>query len=305
MNKKNYIWLGILVILVIVFFLSRQREFVERRMDLFNFNSDDITRVEFIQPVDTLIIVRTEGGWMIEHPRVVPVRETQLTRFFTEYLELTASRTPISESVDRQERFQVDEASGIQIAVFGRNNRLLSRKFLGRGQNPNVAYIRAANDNKIYQISNVFSAVNPSMHAWRENRIVTFAENEINSIAIARGGTTYTLTQEFGMWNVVFADEEHNITLGNADFRRFMNTLTGLSTNVFFDDEYESFEARFVNPALGFLVTLNTGEEVILSIAQLDDNAYILKRNDETNTLYRLTAGLFNQLAVEADRFIE
>ena len=305
MNKKNIIWLVILVVLIIVFFLSRQREFVERRMDLFNFNSDDITRIEFIQPADTLIIVRTDAGWMIEHPIAFPVRETQLTRFFTDFIGLSASRTPISESVDRQERFQVDEASGIQVAIFGRNNRLLSRMFFGRGQNPNVAYIRAANDNKIYQISNVFSAVNPTMSVWREDRIVTFAENEINSISVARGGSSYSLTQEFGMWNIVYNGEEHNISQGNSDFRRFMNALTGLRTSVFFDGEYENFAARLANPNLAFLITLENGDEVMLSIVQNDENTFALQRNGETDTLFRLMLGQFNQLDVEGDRFIE
>ena len=306
MNKRNLILLAVLVVLLGVFLLSRQRENVERRRDLFNINANEITRIEFTQPfADTLIIARIEGSWVIGQPRVAPVRETQITRFLNEYLGLTTSRIPISESVDRHAFYQVDEESAIQIAIFGRNNRALSRKFFGRGQNPSIAYIRAENNNNVFQVDNIFSAINPNLGVWREDRIVTFAENQINTISVARGTEIYQLTQDFGMWSLVHADSTHAIAIGNSDFRRFINGLTALRTNVFFDDEYELHDSKLSNPDLTLLIDLVDGESIWLVMARNDENSFVLQRNQETDTLFRLTNSQFNQLSVEINRLIE
>jgi len=305
MNRRNMILLVGLLVLLGVFLLSRQKENIERRKDLFRFKAGEITRIEFTQFADTLMVARVDGAWMVEHPRLVPARETQVTRFLNEYLTLSTSRMPISDSRDRQAFYQVDEDSAIQIAIFGRNNRQLSRMFFGMGQNHGVAYIRAANNNNIFQIDNVFSAINPHISVWREDRIVQFAENQINSVSVARGTEFYQLAQEFGSWSITYADSTHIISPGNSEFRRFMNALTGLRTNIFFDNEYELYETKLETPELTMLVDLITGESIWLIMARNDENSFVLQRNQEYDTLYRLTNQQFNQLAIEANRFIE
>jgi len=310
MNKRNIVWLIILLVLVLVFIISRQRENFERRIELFNFRTDDISRIQLVQRADTLSIIRADVGWLIEHPRVLPIREAHINRFIDDYFSLTVSSNFVSDLRDRQERFQVSEDTGLLICIFGRNARSLSRMFFGRDMNnPNNGFIREANDNRIYQINNVnnlFQLLTTNLNTWRENRIVTFTENEISSISISRGNEPFTLQQEFGMWRLLIEDEEPiEISLGNAVLSRFINALTGLTTTIFFDDRYEEFSERLANPELAFHVVLVTGENVFLNLTVNDENSFVLQRNQEQETLYRLTTGIFNQLALEPERLME
>ena len=173
MNKKNIIWIAILAVLIVVFMLSKGRENFERRIDLFKFSSADVTKIEFVTPADTLIIAWEQGKWMITHPNEAPVNMGQLETFFEHYLSLTTSKNPVSESIERQIHYNVEDETAIQIMLYGRNNRLLSKIFYGMSlNNRSIAYIRKDNDNMIYQINNIIQIIAPFYEAWEGEEII-------------------------------------------------------------------------------------------------------------------------------------
>ena len=298
MNKKNIIALVILSVLMIIFFISKGRENIEKRSGVFNFKHADVTRIQIIQPYsDSLEVAQENKVWTILHPRYVSAKESQIQRFFDEFLTLTVSNNAISDSPDRQAFYQVDEPAATRISVFGKKDKLLRTVYYGRSnQNPQIAYIRLKNDNNIYQINNIYHVINPNLSSWRDDRIITFTQSEILKIQTS----TYELSHETGMWMVTNTTngEVGLITPMNNEFTRIMNAITGLRTTIFFDDVFGEHEENLSNPALEMMITLNDGDLVYLRLAQNDANSYILQKNDTTETLYRLTIAQFNSLNV-------
>ncbi|MCL2064323.1 MAG: DUF4340 domain-containing protein [Candidatus Cloacimonetes bacterium] len=179
LNKKNILLIICLLILVFVWQLSKSREHTERRIDVFRIVSADITRIEFRQPADTLIVAFEQNRWRITHPQDAPVNQDQLDRFFENYLSITTSSIPVSESIERQSFYNVDEENALQIVLFGRNNRPLSRVFYGRNfTNQRIAYIRQEHSNQIYQIENIMFFINPVFSAWEGEDVYEMGDEE-------------------------------------------------------------------------------------------------------------------------------
>ena len=320
MKKKTIIGLLILAALIAVFFVSRGMENVERRTNLFRFSQADVVKVEFITPNpllsfldenepviarDTLVVELIRDEWIITSPRRLPVRESQADRFFENILRLTVSGNPVSESSSRRDFYQVDEAGGLQIAFFGRNDRELARIFYGIGQNPNFAYVRRQGENQIYQINNIFQFINPALNAWRDDRIVSFAQNQIQSITVNGSLFSYELIQQNDQWVLYEGEESSLISLPNVNLQRLLNGISNLRTNVFFDDEYETHAERLANPDLELFIRLTTRETVGLRIARIDDNALVLQRNEERETLYRITNAQFNPMNIAPSELVD
>ena len=133
MNKKNIIALAILSILLVIFFLTKGRENIEKRSGVFNFKHADVSRIQIIQPYsDSLEVAQQNKVWTILHPRYVSAKESQIKRFFDEFLTLTVSHNSISDTPDRQAFYQVDEQSATRISVFGKKDKLLRTVYYGR-----------------------------------------------------------------------------------------------------------------------------------------------------------------------------
>jgi len=306
MNKRNVIWIAILAILIVIFLFSRGKENIEKRIDLFKFKEKDVVKIEFIQPADTLVIALNQDTWRIEHPLQIPARESQIERFFTSYLSLTTSKIPISESIDRQDFYNVDMETALQVLLYGKNNKLLSRVFLGRSTNNfNIAYVRRADDNRIYQIENVFNSLNPTLSSWREDRIVSFDQNEVKSIYIGTQTDSYTLQNDVEEWTLIYDESASIIPQSDNSLSRLLSGLTNLRTTVFFDDEWELYEAKFSITELEILVELFSGENVHLKMARNDENSYVLQKNDEQNMLFRLTTSQFNSLNIDPSAWMQ
>jgi hypothetical protein len=306
MNKKNIFYIALLGVLIVILLLSKGRENIEKRTDLFRFRTTEISKIEFVTSTDTLSIVQQGDIWMITHPREIPARETQIQRFFDEFLTLTISRNAVSDSPSRHEFYNVDEDTGLQVSLYDRSNRLLRRVFYGRNdQNPQIAYVRIDRDNNVYQINNIFHIINPMLQAWREDRIVTFTQNDLLKVSVSNNTGAFEVSQELGFWTVSIDLEVDIIQPTNNEFNRFINAVTNLRSSVFFDDVFAEHAAKFATPELEVLIETTTGEIVHLAIAQNDANSFVLQRNGDETTLYRLTNAQFNNLNVDATRMME
>ena len=174
MNKKNLLLIGVLAILIVILLISKGRENTEKRLNAFRFNTSEIMRIEFYVPMsDTLVISRERNEWRVIHPENAPVNQTQLDRFYEHYLGLTTSSIPISEDPARHASFNVDEENATQIVIYGQNDRLLSRVYLGvSSTNRSIAYIRHEDHNQVFSIENITWYINPRLDAWKGEEAV-------------------------------------------------------------------------------------------------------------------------------------
>jgi hypothetical protein len=311
MNKKNILLIAFLGILLIIFFWSKGKDNLEKRVNLFNFKQSDVTRIEFIEPqpnfimmmdegdgsiptqLPTLSIYRENGEWFVRHPRNVRVRQAQIDRFFDEFLTLTVSSNSITDSVDRQTFYQVNDETGLQILIYGRQDKLLKKVYHGRSQNNHqIAYIRADRDRNIHQIDNIFSALNPTLHAWRDNMIFRFTPDQITSVLF----DAFSISQEAGNWAVTIGGDTSGISDENPELTRILNAIVNLTSTTFWDDVYENYAEKLADPTIEMQISLNTGQTHHLRISENDASSFVLQVDENTDTLYRLTQQQINQL---------
>jgi hypothetical protein len=302
MNKKNIILLAILVVLIGIFFLSKTKENEEKRIKVFKYKLKDISQIQLIQP-DYSLIIKTEGDvWQIKEPIETPVKETQKQNFLDRVFPLTTSSNPISEAGDRQ-KYNVD-STATQVKIYDKKDKLLSHIFIGRSQNASFAYLRADKSNKIYQIDNISNIVNPSLIAWRENKLVNATEETLDKISIGKATGTYEFVNNAGSWVINANGLSSQIEAGNQDFSRFLQSIVNLTITTFFDNEYEKYAEKFAETELELIVQTKTGETTHLKFAQNDENSYVIQKNDDEISLYRLNNTQFNQLNVDPDAFV-
>ena len=322
MNKRNIALLGLLVVLILILLLSRGRENIEKRVNLFRVKEAQITRIEIIQnkpqmmwmmeeeedltvEFDILAIVREGDRWMIESPRRFPARQTTIERFFTNFYTLTIPNNSITENVDRHAFYGVDENSATKVNLYGRRNKLVGSVFVGRGQNPSFSYIRRVGENDVFQVDNIFHHIDPrfpSFTNWREDRILDITDEDIISISVARDIDPFELTRDGAGWNKATAAGTVLLDNPSDALTRFIGNVVNLRTTVFFDDEFPMHESRLETPIIELFMTLANKDELHLKIARIDDNALVLQRNDETDTLFRMTNSQFNLLNIGLDQ---
>ena len=304
MSKRNFILLGLLVIVIVFLLMSRTCENMEKRIKLFSINESEIAKIEIKDPNNEITLAMIDNVWMIEEPLQTQARESQITRFFETFLALTTSSNPISQSIDRQGFFQVD-STGVEVTMYDRNDRQLSKVFVGRSNNnPTIAYIRSSRNNNIFQIENVQHVINPTLNSWRENRILNITENDISRITFNRNNEPYILFQDSFGWNLNLNELSAPLGYENADLNRLLQAMVNLQTSTYFDNVYEEYVEKLATPELEIYLELHTGSNIHLKIAKNDDNSYVLQRNDEYITLYRLTNSQFNQLNIEPENLV-
>jgi len=304
MNKKNIIALSLLVLLVILFVVSKGRENREVRRDLYNLAQGDIHKIEIVQHADTLVVSRDGHDWWIEYPRRLPVKESHIQRFFTELLGINHSTISISDSPTQQSFYHVCDETANKVTLYGTGDKKLKKVYFGRGQNPQIAHVRAENDNSIYQIESIFTVINPSVNVWRDDVIVNVMPESISSIAVSHGTQAYQIISDGGSW-VYSGDTTQMIAPHNPELQKLLGTLSSLNTNVFFDDVYAEYASKLATPALEMLITLHSGENIYLKVAKNDEQSYVVQRNESQDILYRLTTQRYNQLLVNVQRLLE
>jgi len=304
MKRNNIILLAFLAILIIVFMLSKCKDNIEKRQPLFSIKQADIQRFDIIAMADTLSIAMVDNVWMVTHPRNTPAKDTQTQKFFDEFLTLTISSLSVTDNPEKQTLYGVDEDSAIKVFLYGKNDRQLSKVYVGNSTtNPQFSYIRANSNSNIYQIENVRSLLTTSINTWREDRIVTLSPESIFSVTFARESDPFALSMESGYWAVSAGDEQAPIDPTNPSLSSYLNTLTSLRTSTVYYDSYDTYAEKLANPVLVVHIVSNTQQSTYLTIAMNDDNSYVLQKDNDTSTIYRLTTSQFFQINVAKTGF--
>jgi len=297
MKRNNIILLAFLAVLIIVFFLSKCKDNIEKRQDMFSMKVADIQKFDISSATDTLHVALVDNVWTVTHPRTTPAKETQIQKFFDEFLKLTVSTLSVTDNPEKQAFYNVDDATATIVTIYGKNDRILSRVYVGNStNNPQYSYIRVDKDNQIYQIDNVRTMLNPTLSTWREDRVITLQPEAIFSVTLARESDSFSLSQEGGFWNVVAGDVTEPIDPTNEGLSRYLSTLTTLRTSTVYYDSYDQYSDKLATPTLALHIVSTTQQSTFLTIAQNDANSYIAQKGDDTSILYRLSTAQFNQL---------
>jgi hypothetical protein len=249
MKKSHWITLIVLVILVAVYFVAREKQPVEKEKRFFKADSVQIARMEFITAEDTIIVVKKDGAFRLTYPLDWDVSEAQMKSFFEKILPITTSTTPMSEAPNMQTVYKVDAAQAVQIKLYSKTGNLLDHVYIGNGTNSTFDYGRREKQKQIYQFKlNITNYIRPDIYQWRSPNITNIKRVNIDKIDVVYTKNAYVLTVKPD--TIYYQDKRESFAIPqyNRAQHKIINALENLMTYQYVDKDTQKYAAALQKP---------------------------------------------------------
>ncbi|NQT65373.1 MAG: DUF4340 domain-containing protein [FCB group bacterium] len=304
MNKKQKIYIGILVVLVIAFLITKMENNVEKRIRFFQADSAKIKAIEISNIKDTLRLSKQNETWKIVFPFENDANEYQIKNIFSEVLNVKTSNLPISESESSFDTYKVTNSQGTLIKFLDENNNVLDEAIIGKSSSSKTTPARRPDDNKIFKLEeNINYIVTTNTDNWREKILFEIEEYNIAKISILSDINAYELTTSDSVWNYTDVESNLSVSLNNPTLSEILSKLTKLTVNGFIDNNYETYKEKLTFPCLEIGIELLDGSNHYLRIAMDKDPKYVLQFNNDKKFLYSVYQDWVEKFTKEAIDF--
>lgn len=304
MNKRNLTYLIILIVLIVIYAVIKNNDRTERKISFFGVDSVNIGSIEIFNDKDTLRLVKEDGKWAMAYPVSFPANQNKVRDLFAKALRVQTSSIPVSELESSFPTYNVTDSLGTKVMIYDHEGKELVSAIIGKSSNYNFSHGRRENDNKVYQLQeNISYVINPTSSIWRRKEIIELAEDEITAIRVAGNTGDYQITPSDSLWVFQNADSTFHISQDNPAFRQILNTCKKMMASSFVDREFEKYAESFTNPVLSVSIELYTGEPVILDFIQQEDKKYLVRRNNEEETLFLVYENLLDNFRKDYTEF--
>ena len=196
---------------------------------------------------------------------------------------------------------------GSVLELYGEGGNLLEAIVVGKSENPSYCNVRRMSDPTVYQFNeNVTYRISPKLATWRKKEILEFVPETIERIDVKYSRNAYSITATDTAWVYHDSNNDFSVQPTNKQLLKIFNVLEKGRSGRFIDDDWETFEAFFNDPALDVTVTLKTGETTRFQIADAKDEdttELVMKLNDDTSTLYHMTADFVERFTKSPEHF--
>ena len=183
MNKKQTIYIGILVVLVILFLITKMGNNVEKRINFFHADSAKIKTIEISNIKDTLRLSKKNDEWMLIYPFEYPTNKFQINNIFSKVFNVKTSNLPISESESSFDTYKVTNSQGTWIKFLDENNNVLDEAIIGKSSSSKTTPVRRPDDNKIYKLEdNINYIISVNSDSWRKKTILEIEEYNFSPV---------------------------------------------------------------------------------------------------------------------------
>jgi hypothetical protein len=284
MKKSHWITLILVVLLVGVYFIAKNRQPVEKEVRFFKADSAAVAKLVLVTPEDTVVVEKKGTVWQLTYPLVWDVNETQLKTFFSQVLAIKTSRTPMSEDPNLQKLYKVDEANAVQVKIYNKSGNLLDHVYIGNGANTTFDYGRKQGEKPIYQFrDNITNIVKPDIYQWRSPNITNLKRALIDRIEVSYTKNAYILSMVGDSIRYSDKQESFMIPIYNKAQNKIINALENLMTWQFVDKDTEQYRTAFANPDCRITVFLKNKTTKTLSLLRLNSAASESVPNGKTN----------------------
>jgi len=304
MNKKNLTALIILVVLIVIYMLTKLNNKTEKLISFFDVDSSKVAAIEISTAEDTLKLVKTDGKWMIDYPVKYEPEKRKIDDIFGKVLKAKTSKIPISESKNSFETYNVTDSLGTKITFFDKNGKILSSAIVGKSSNYNSSPVRRPDDNKIYLLkTNITYTIKPRLDSWRNRYIVNFDKENLSKIFVSYDDNNYTLTATDTLWQYDDEKESFPIKEKNRALKNILSSASKVRVTKFIDNDFEKYAKDFENPILELTIEDFDNNSWHLKFIKGEDNKVIIQKNDETEHLYMVYENWIKKFQKKAEDF--
>ncbi|MBC8384925.1 MAG: DUF4340 domain-containing protein [Candidatus Cloacimonetes bacterium] len=288
MNRKNMIPLLVLVVLIIIFLLTKLNDKTEKIISFFDVDSSKVAVIEIETNEDTLKLSKIDGKWMIDYPIHDAATQRKLDDLFKKVLPVTTSSIPVSESESSFATYNVTDSLGTIIKLYDAGSRLLKSAIIGTSSGYNNSSARYSGDNKIYRLKeNITHSLKPDINSWRNKDVLVMDKENIKNIFVSYENVNYTLSATDTLWNYMDTKETVSIKKENSTLKNIVNGMARVRVTSFIDDDIETYLPKFEEPVFELTVELFDEEKHFLKFIESDEkNKIILQVDDQTDHLY-------------------
>ena len=287
MSKKQKTYIGILVILVIAFLITKIDNNVEKRIQFFQADSAKIASIEISNIKDTLKISKLNGIWKIVSPFEKDANEYQIQNIFTKVLNVKASNLPISENEDSFNTYRVTSSQGTLLRFLDKNDNILDEVIVGKSSSSKTTPVRRPNENKIFKLEeNINYIVTTNTDDWREKTILEIEDYNISKISVLSEISAYELTPSDSVWNYADGKSSLIVSLNNKALLDVLTKLTQLKVNGFVNYEYEVYKEKLAMPSIEIGIELLDGSNHYVRLAMDKDPKYVMQLDNNEEFLY-------------------
>jgi len=287
MSKKQKTYIGILVVLVIAFLITKIDNNVEKRIQFFQADSAKIASIEISNIKDTLKISKLNGIWKIVSPFEKEANEYQIQNIFTKVLNVKASNLPISENEDSFNTYRVTNSQGTLLRFLDKNDNMLDEVIVGKSSSSKTTPVRRPNENKIFKLEeNINYIVTTNTDDWREKTILEIEDYNISKISVLSEISAYELTPSDSVWNYADGKSSLIVSLNNKALLDVLTKLTQLKVNGFVNYEYEVYKEKLAMPSIEIGIEILDGSNHYVRLAMDKDPKYVMQLDNNEEFLY-------------------
>lgn len=304
MNKKNLIPIIVLVVLIIIFAITKTRNYTEKRILFFGIDSIKIAAIELITVDDTLKLVKINEEWLIDYPIQYPPVPRKVEDIFGKVLNVETSKIPVSESESSFEKYNLTDSLGTIVRLYDADNKLLSESIVGKSENYNFSHARKKDENKVYQlVSNISYMIKPDIAGWRNKTIMELEELEISQINFSSDEFNYSLTATDSLWQYNDFVSNFSVKAPNASLKSLISGLKRVNASDFIDNDFESYTEKFTKPIAELTITDFTGLITDLKFVEGEEKKLVVQKDNETNHLFVMHESWLNKFKKSKEDF--
>ena len=319
LEKKNiFILLGVLAAVVLIAVIiegmgKRDKKKAEKASILFpGFAADRVSSID-IKTKDRKVKLNKEGDtWLVATADNYPA-DAEAVQAALDKVKEMKSTFVASKSADRHSLLEVDEESGVGVAMLGsENGEVLAHFFAGKMGNDFMStYVRKVDQNEVLLVEGYLRNIfDKGIRGWRDRTIFNFDTEQAQKLTLTSKGKGNIVinTREDGGWQIIepeIAPAEKDVVDG------IISQISKLSADDFAekeepaeqtDTEIETeqppnplAEYKLDDPQSKVMVDLNDDTVRILLVGDLSGQKYYVKREGK-DTVFLLPKGKIDSI---------
>ncbi|HDS11443.1 MAG TPA: DUF4340 domain-containing protein [Candidatus Wirthbacteria bacterium] len=277
MKTKHLLLLAVvfLVLLALVQGLEyfNRKETTSRVEEFVQADVEQLDRIEISYQEEFHRFGKQNNEWRLITPLDYKLNEINFNALLSK-LEDFKTTNIISEAADKQEMFEVDQASGIRVSLYT-GDLLVDDFFVGKiSPDGNHTYVRQAESDQIKTARGTLRTIfNKTTNDWRDKTIWQIEPAETNRILVQRQGyEDFALAKNNeGMWQLENTEQEPDIN----KVQLFVNGLFYLTAFGFVDEEDLLSQLDFNDSVVQVTLTGQDGREQSLVMLEFDGKFYV------------------------------
>lgn len=292
MNSKNLRLIGVLVVLVTLYFVvdftGNKGKSKSTKSELVSLDTDAVTQININAKGKEVALDKKEGNWKIKlsDGQWVPATESSVNSALKALSEIKPARLA-SKKQEKWKDYQVD-SSGTVVKIY-EGSKLALDIVLGRftmeGQRKYSTFVRLSEEEEVYNVKDFMSFSVPSeINSYRDKVLAKVERDSISQLQFNYpSDSSFVLSKQGDFWSI--ADEHADST----SVSKYLGTLSSLTSSKFYD---EPFNTDGIKSTL--VIDLIGGESVVIDAYQIDDE-WILQSSENLFARYN-DGNLFDKI---------